>query len=347
MLEKPDIPDERITAALRASYGIQASALSFLPLGADVNTAVYRASTARGADYFVKLRKGRFDDLSVRVPAFLGEQGIAEIIQPLETMNGALWARMNAARMDAYALILYPYIEGKNGYEQAMDEDQWRAFGRALKAVHATRLPADLSRRIAREDYGSGGRVQVRQFMAQVEHGAPVEQAAPFADPVAERLAAFMRAHRDVIGRMVERGEALGRGLRRRALDFVLCHADVHPGNILLAADGRIFLVDWDNPIYAPRERDLILIGGGSDSLWRSEREAALFYSGYGEAALDPSALAYYRYERIIQDIAEFCKALLLTDEGGDDREQSYGYFTGQFQPGAEVETALRGDPGV
>ena len=45
----------------------------------------------------------------------------------------------------------------------------------------------------------------------------------------------------------------------------------------------------------------------------------ALFYQGYGQAAVDQTVLAYYRYERIVQDIAAYCQQLLLTDEGGAD----------------------------
>ncbi|MFN2195490.1 MAG: hypothetical protein ACK2UW_05120 [Anaerolineales bacterium] len=61
---------------------------------------------------------------------------------------------------------------------------------------------------------------------------------------------------------------------------------------------------------------------------------------------MNRTALAYYRYERIIQDIAAFCEQLLLTTQGGEDREQAYRYFTSQFLPGFEVEIALKSDPG-
>jgi spectinomycin phosphotransferase len=59
---------------------------------------------------------------------------------------------------------------------------------------------------------------------------------------------------------------------------------------------------------------------------------------------VDQTALAYYRCERIVQDIAEFCKQLFLTTGGVKHREQSYRYFTGLFLPNHEVDTACRGD---
>ncbi len=56
MLEKPDLADEIIIDCLGTEYGLAASKVAFLPLGADLNTAVYRAWCAGGMDYFVKLR---------------------------------------------------------------------------------------------------------------------------------------------------------------------------------------------------------------------------------------------------------------------------------------------------
>jgi hypothetical protein len=35
---------------------------------------------------------------------------------------------------------------------------------------------------------------------------------------------------------------------------------------------------------------------------------------------------------------------LLLTDEGGADRERSCGWFTGNFEPGQTIEIAERTD---
>jgi spectinomycin phosphotransferase len=55
-------------------------------------------------------------------------------------------------------------------------------------------------------------------------------------------------------------------------------------------------------------------------------------------------ALAYYRFERVIQDMAAYCEQLLLTVEGGEDREQGYLYFTSNFLPNHEIEIALKTD---
>ncbi len=328
MLEKPDVKDEAIIERLGEAYGMRVGELAFLPIGADVNTAVYRVAAGDETAYFLKLRKGDFDPITVDVPLLLQEQGIREIIAPLATRTGQLWASL-----EPYTLILYPFIEGQDGYEVALTDAQWVEFGAALKAIHATAIPEELARRIPRERYSPRWREMVRSYQAQVEE-------ARYTEPVALKMAAFLRTKRGEIRKLVERAEALAEALRERPLECVLCHTDIHPGNLLISPNGEFYIVDWDNPMLAPREHDLTLIGGGAT--WSKERETGLFFRGYSQANVDGMALAYYRYERIIMDIAEFCEQILPTAAGGDDREQGYQYFTSIFLPGHEIELAWK-----
>ena len=95
----------------------------------------------------------------------------------------------------------------------------------------------------------------------------------------------------------------------------------------------------------APKERDLMFIGGAQGFAGHTaQEEETLFYRGYGQTQIDPIALAYYRYERIIQDIAVFCEQIFLTNEGGEDREQSLRYLTSNFLPNNTIEIAYTSD---
>jgi len=40
----------------------------------------------------------------------------------------------------------------------------------------------------------------------------------------------------------------------------------------------------------------------------------------------------------VIEDLVVICEQLLLTDEGGADREQAYRWFTSDFEPGQTIE---------
>lgn len=332
MLEKPDISDDRIVSCLRDDYGISVAHLSFLPLGNDVNTAVYRVVSADGTTYFLKLRSGTFDEAIVAIPQFLSECGINEVIAALETLTRRLWTRL-----DAFAVIVSPFVAGHNGFAAPLSERQWMQLGSALKRLHTAAVPPCLSNHVPREAYSPHVRERVMMFQSRVEDTS-------FSERNAAKLAAFLRDRRDEISFLVERAEALGRALQARALDQVLCHADIHAGNVLIDDTGELHLVDWDTMTFAPKERDLMFIGGGIGGNWNSSQEEALFYRGYGETNIDLVALTYYRYERFVQDISEFCERLLLTNEGGADRERSLRQFVGAFEANDVVEIAYATD---
>lgn len=148
MLKKPDLQDDTIIACLLDEYGLNVVQVAFLPFGADQNTAVYRVVADDETPYFLKLRRGVFDETSVALPKFLSDQGIAQIIAPLTTKTGQLRAILGALKV-----ILYPFVEGCNGYEVKLSDRHWSNFGTALKRIHTTVVPPALIRRIRRETY--------------------------------------------------------------------------------------------------------------------------------------------------------------------------------------------------
>ena len=333
MLEKPDIQEEKIIACLQAEYGLPVAKVVFLPLGADLNTAVYRVAADDEKTYFLKLRHNPFEETSVTLPKFLSDQGIAQIIAPLATGTGHLWGNL-----DDFKLILYPFVEGRNGYEVEMSDRHWIDFGRTLKIIHTTVLHPALRARIQKETYPPQGRETVTRSLGSVENDT-------FHDPVALKLTAFLKTKRGEILDLVGRAERLAQALQARPPEFILCHSDIHAGNILIDADDHLYIVDWDNPILAPKERDLMFVGGGQFGDRRTaQEEETLFYRGYGQTQIDPVALAYYRYERIIQDIAVECEQIFLTTGGGEDRERAYHYLTSNFLPNNTIEIAYKSD---
>lgn len=330
MLEKPDLPDAEIIDCLRDEYGLTVAQIAFLPLGADRNTAVYRAVSESTTSYFVKLRRGVFDETTVAIPKLLHDQGVSQIIAPLSTQSQQLWASLGD-----FKLTVSPFVEGQSGFEVDLSDRHWIEFGRALKGIHTAVVPQALTGRIQQEIYSPQWREIVKRFQERVEETT-------FADPVAAELAVFLRVKHHEISELVRRAERLASVLQTRSLQFILCHADIHAGNILIdAQNDALYIVDWDTLTFAPKERDLMFIGGGlGGGGHTAEEEVTLFYQGYGQTEIDPIALAYYRYERIVQDIAAYCEQILLTDEGGEDREEGLQQLKSQFLPNEVVEIA-------
>jgi spectinomycin phosphotransferase len=320
---------------LNSKYGIAISNLILLPLGADMNASVYKAATHDGRSYFVKLKYGHHSDVSVALLALLQASGVWQIIPPIKTTDGRLIQHFNES-----TLIVYPFVDGQNGFCCDLSDEQWVTLGKTLKQVHALDLPQAIKNQIRKETFSSKWREVVRSLDAHIDADLA-------GDEMAFLLQAFMGEHREVIQRLVNRAESLSQMIEKQSLEFVLCHSDIHGGNVLIDGNGAIYIVDWDEPIMAPKERDLMFIGGGIANIWNNPREEELFYKGYGETKINRAILAYYRHERIVQDIAEYAQALLLTSAGGEDRLEMYRQFTGMFEPNGVVDIAFKTDEGL
>lgn len=84
-----------------------------------------------------------------------------------------------------------------------------------------------------------------------------------------------------------------------------------------------------------------MFVGGGLFGQWRApDAEEVPFYQGYGLAEIDLAALAYYRCERIVEDIAVFCQEISEATQSREDREQALVYLKSNFLPGNTIELA-------
>ncbi len=335
MIEQLPLSPQRIIDCLNTDYSIAIATLTFLPLGADMNASVYKAHTQDGLSFFVKLKRGHHHDISVTLLSLLHSSGIQQIIPPIKTIHGR-----PTQHIDDFTLIVYPFVEGQNGFCYNLTDDQWVTLGKVLRQIHEFDVPPSIKDRIRREAYSSKRREAVRLLYAHIDGN-------PTGDETALKLQTFMRDHRLAIHRLVDRAEQLSQKIREQAPEFVLCHADIHGGNVLIDANGAIYIVDWDEPIMAPKERDLMFIGGGVANIWNNPHEEKFFYQGYGKTKIDRAILAYYRHERIVEDINEFGQALLMTTTGGDNRQEMYKQFIGMFEPRGVVDIAFKTDEGL
>jgi len=330
MIAKQPLSDQRIIECLNIYYDIKVAALTPLLLGADMNASVYKAQANDQRSYFIKLKLGHQHDIGVAILTLLHEEGIQQIVPPLKNTQG-----QPTQPVDEFTLIVYPFIESQNGFSQILTDDQWFNLGKVLKKVHEFKMPPATQDHIRRETYSSKWRDLVKSLYGHIE-------AKPSGDEVAKKLLMFMKERKDEIHRLVDTAEHLSQKIRQQSEEFVLCHADIHGGNVLIGTDGSIYIVDWDDPIMAPKERDLMFIGGGVANVWNNLHEEEFFYKGYGETRINKSMLAYYRHERIVQDIAEYAQALLLTTDGGDARLEMYKQFIDMFERRGVVDIAFK-----
>ncbi|MBY0281077.1 MAG: aminoglycoside phosphotransferase family protein [Alphaproteobacteria bacterium] len=326
-------PSEKsIIDCLKIHYGIEVAVLSLLQLGADVDASVYKAQTHSKHSYFVKLKRGNRLDTGAIIIELLRNARIQQVIPTIKTING------QEADINGFTLTLFPFIEGQDGFSRDLTNDHWHTLGKAMRQIHEINVPIEIQEKIRQESYSPKWREIVRSLYSLIE-------AEPSGDRVAINLLAFMQKHMVTIQRLVDRAEQLAQLAQNQELSqFVLCHSDLHGGNILIDKNDRLYIVDWDDPIMAPKERDLMFIGGGVANVWNKPHEAEFFYKGYGNADVNMTLLAYYRHERIVEDIAVYSQQLLLTTAGGQERENWYKHFTAQFAPQGVVEIAFETD---
>ncbi|MBS0649244.1 MAG: aminoglycoside phosphotransferase family protein [Verrucomicrobia bacterium] len=317
--------DSLVRKFVEKDYGIEVTELTCLPIGADINASIYRAESQDGTSYFIKIKRGR--DVTGPIIELLWKAGIQQIIPPINNLKGQL-----TQNLGDLTLIVYPFVQGQNGFHQELTDDQWILLGKTLRQIHGIDVPSPIQKQIRREDYSPKWRKTVRSLLERKN--------VPANNEIAIKLWRFIQENIQTIHHLVDRAEELGQKAQKLSPKFVLCHSDIHAGNVLMG-DNFLYIVDWDDPIMAPKERDLMFIGGGVGNVWNRLQEEKLFYQGYGPTEVNSTLLAYYRHERIVEDIVQYTQELLLQPAEHKDRQEIYNQFMAMFKPQGVVDIAF------
>ncbi|MGC4046621.1 MAG: phosphotransferase [Armatimonas sp.] len=266
-----------VLKALQTGYGLNVQTLTRVPGGADPLAETYRAETTDGGVYFIKKTRRPISEVALKLPAFLHESGLDWVIAPLPAKDGSLSLSLRKTR-----LIVYPYVECARAYQRPLTQSQWQALGRMVHCLHEIAAPFALPA----ETYGS----EIRDVVAE---------------QLRTTLPARLEPHRSEVEQLLAEATRLAEHVSKANLPLCICHTDLHAWNVVTNEQGQVLLVDWDEVRLAPRERDLMFIGGGVGGPdWCREPEISWFYEGYGSVPIDLLALAYFRCERVLADIA-------------------------------------------
>jgi len=332
-----------LSAWVQQDFGVEITTLSPVEHGAEAAAQLWRGCGADGASYAVKL-SGAGTPAGLILSAHLAEHGVADVPRPLMGAQGQPWSEREGRR-----LSVVPWVSEARALEGEMSAAHWTSYGALLAKVHATTVTDELATSLPREDHhheqaASATRAldrSLRLVAEESEAGRP-------ADPLVHALAQEWCAAGDRVLALLERADYLGRELQaRKAPNVVVCHGDPHLGNVLIGQDDRVWLIDWDDSVLAPRERDLIFILGGVLAFAPvTPQQQAWFFDGYGATNLDPLRLAYYRCARALEDLA--CPAAQIVDlHRSTDRERAdaLSIVRGVLSPTGLVTLAQAGRP--
>jgi spectinomycin phosphotransferase len=331
MREQPNIPEECLRACLQDHYDLYPVTLEFLPLGLDYHAGVYRMVSEQGTPYLLKVKSGSLYEPGCLVPGYLRDQGITSVVAPSPTKNNALWTRA-----EDWTVIVYPFLDGETSWT-GMTDEQWKEVGTIFQWIHQVILPPFGFESLRKETFDPTEYARwVRAF--ETEHA----QARGSGSGSSRALRSSWMAHQPTIHTVVTSLEKLAGVLQSRTLPYVICHADLHPANLLRDHLGHVFVIDWDEVMLAPKERDFIFVKESS-AVSSALPGAPAFFQGYGQTEIDWIALTYYRYERVVQDLIACAQEVFFRDDLGEGtKADSVQLFHAILAEGGEIDAAFQ-----
>ncbi|MEU9509148.1 aminoglycoside phosphotransferase family protein [Micromonospora sp. NPDC048170] len=308
MIDKPDVDESLLAAEVAAAWAVDIANIVFMPVGLDGHAWAYRVDTSDGGSYFLKVRLGEFTRAAVLLPGFLRAQGVSQVVAPIDLPDGGA-----SRAFGDYRLLLYPFHDGGSLWGRGFTDRQWIEYGEFLGRLHAVTPSADLAAVLPVETYRSSAGERLRALGGQAA--------------ASEALGAFWDRYGAALHRLSVTVADLASRVPRT--QHVICHADIHPGNLIASGDGDLHVVDWDAPILAPRERDLLFVYSqdfGDHPI--NAHRAELFRRGYGPLEPDRALLSYYRSERHLDDVTAFLRGILSPGASPESRANDLYWLT-------------------
>ncbi len=300
MKTEPDLDLTELQKTLAAIYGIHARAMRFLPHG-ECSWGYY-VEAADGQGYFLKLfREQALLPWAARLVYRLHAGcRIRQVSYSLPALSGDMITTLAGC-----PAAVFPFIQGQSLFECTNRREALYRLGQLLAQLHGCHA---LDRECQRtEQFDVWGLEEYRQ----VVEAAASPQALPGAAGEVQRLL------RPLVSRLETLLESLlcfQQKARGRPYLPCICHGDPTPGNILVTPAGEPYLIDWDDIILAPRERDLVF--WEHDDIFFENEPASPVLDGYrsiaGPFELDPDIIGFYHRQWTVGEIAAYGNRLLF-----------------------------------
>ena len=243
MVTKPNITQNELINLLNESYPLQVKSLTFLPKG-EVSW-VYIVESIETTKYLLKIHKAKVLPVErFQLLSDLHEKaGINGLTYPLPTKNGALQINILG-----YPSVIFNYIGGKTAHESKPTDKDYERFGTLLAEIHQAVKVIDYP---VKETFNIPTKDDFLKVLSHLDGGYRIDGIKKDPFNILKPLCARLEKELSAL-------ESLQSQLRSSNLDFVLCQGEPSPGNIMVGNDGEPYLIDWDEPIVAPKEKDLL-----------------------------------------------------------------------------------------
>lgn len=291
---------EEIKDVLVSSYGLLSPGLSVAPRGFVAETYIVESI---GKRFFAKIVPiSRYsENLVSSLPALreLQTLGIRNISCPIPTTNGQL-----TVESEKKVLVLFKFISG----EWTMDFNL-NQYADLIGSIHAKTTKVQSA--LKREDFAVPFVQDLKRHVVEVLSTA-VDNAA---DDEVRNIIAQLRAD---CFEYIAKIEDLTKRLSGCNPTLVLTHGD-GPGNVIQDKDGQLYVIDWDDLLLAPAERDT-WFHIGTDAERTFLGTYCRLNPGY---TVNKDVYAFYLYRRYLDDLEGFLSKILERDASEEQKRKN------------------------
>ncbi|MBU9721969.1 MULTISPECIES: phosphotransferase [Bacillaceae] len=283
---------KRFSKDLNHFYGITPVGIYEAPRGFAAETFFV---DTEDHSYFLKImhnpRRQNIFKNGLRVVDALVKSGIDYITRVVTLSTGELFFEK-----DGSVIALFKRIDAKQSYEYNRE-----AVFRKLAHIYRTSMNIPERDSFMKEEFSDhfikGYEENVQFILSHEVKGEEAQEVKDMLIPHKEFLKSCPETIKETIAKC-----------QNEHADYYITHSDIIP-NIMIAENGDHFIIDFDETIFAPLERDgfLTIAAKNEDSkLWLSIMRE--FFPGY---EVNETFIKYYLYERFMIDLTSFIQDLL------------------------------------
>lgn len=309
MKYEPLLNHNSLLAFLRQEYGIEATELTFVPVGM-VSCSYIVTCDNEHERYYLKLlgpsRLARLNASRLNFYLPICEQLVHlgyQVPKAVPTRAG-----LRIGQYEDQTSVLFPFIEGQ--VVQSMPHRPKNLTGRLgqfVARMHSDTLRLGLTRENCQyfETWKPhwmstlrGAFNEITTLPADLRSGQ-------------KRLVNFLVSHQDQIEHLLTRLDQLGKKAQAYSSPFVLVHTDINDSNLIWSGtkdsgEDKLWVLDWEGAMIAPAEHDLFIFTGDT-----FEEFLEAYGKHYSLDHLHSETFGYYFYRRNLEDLTDWIVTIM------------------------------------
>ena len=293
MLSESKIDKSLLKKVIQEKFGISVISLTLIPKWETARACIVESS--KHTNFFLKI----YSDATIPDSAFrfahdlYAKAGITNITHPIATSNGQM-----RIQLGDFHIALFDLISGTTAEQHKLAARQLERLGELLARIHQSKTMIG--------EYSVRERFEIPFRDKLVAFFDDMSKISGNSTKYKTQLKLFLEQHRKKFTEELETLGELQHKVRRKDLEFVNCHGEPSPGNVLVSNSGEVYLLDWDDPIFAPKEKDLLFF---KDNIEPVMKGYSLFSK---DINIDQDVMELYGHMWNLGEIADYGSKILF-----------------------------------